>query len=73
MELKDLFYGIQDFFVNVAFAPLDFLRSLELESWVAASSLNWLFLIIGFCAFFYWMRELDRYNKEAKNDDSVLL
>ena len=46
MELKDLFYGIQDFFVNVAFAPLDAIRELQDSSWVAANLLNFVFIII---------------------------
>jgi hypothetical protein len=39
--MKSFFEGIQYLFVNILFAPLDFLRSLELESWFAANTINW--------------------------------
>jgi len=69
--MKDFFYGIQDLFVNVLFAPLDALRSLELENWFGANVLNWTFLAIGSVAFIYWMRELSKFNKTGEEDKSV--
>jgi hypothetical protein len=41
--MKAFFEGIQYLFVNILFAPLDFLRSLELASWFAANTINWIF------------------------------
>jgi hypothetical protein len=69
--MKDFFYGIQDLFVNVLFAPLDYLRALELESWVGANTLNWIFMIVGSVAFVYWMKQLSTYNKSGEEDKSV--
>ncbi|WGK65796.1 DUF6341 family protein [Croceiramulus getboli] len=72
MSWEAFFRGIEDFFVNVAFAPLDYLRQLELESWVAANALNWIFLLIGFVAFGYWMKQLKEYNNNDTEDRSVV-
>lgn len=69
--MKDLFYGIQDLFVNYLFAPLDTLRALELENWFAANTMSWLFLLIGFAAFLYWMRKLKTYNDNDEENKSV--
>jgi len=69
--MKDFFYGIQDLFVNVLFAPLDYLRALELESWVGANTLNWIFMVVGSVAFTYWMIQLSKYNKSGEEDKSV--
>lgn len=68
--MKDLFYAIEDLFVNVLFAPLDALRSLELESWWAANTASWIFVLIGFSFFAYWMKQLKIFTKtEAENKD----
>ncbi|MDT0558074.1 uracil phosphoribosyltransferase [Ichthyenterobacterium sp. W332] len=69
--MNDFFYGIQDFFVNVAFKPLDWLRAMELENWWAANTVSWLFTIIGFVAFVYWMKQLSVYNKNGEEDKSI--
>lgn len=69
--MKEFFYAIQDLFVNVLFAPFDALRSLELESWVGANVISWLFLLIGLVAFVYWMRELKKFNDSGEEDKSI--
>lgn len=69
--MKDFFYGIQDLFVNVLFAPFDALRALELENWFAANILSWVFILIGFVAFTYWMLELRKFNNNNEEDKSV--
>ena len=69
--MKDFFYGIQDLFVDVLFAPFDMLRALELESWFFANIMSWLFMIIGFVAFTYWMLQLKKYNDNNEEDKSV--
>ncbi|OAB80213.1 DUF6341 family protein [Cochleicola gelatinilyticus] len=70
MTFKDIFTGIQDFTETILFAPFDALRSLELDSWFLASVMNWLFMIVGFVAFIYWMRELKTYNENDEEDRS---
>lgn len=72
MKLRDLFYGIQDFFVNTAFAPLDAIRKLQLDSWFLANLLNWIFMLIAFVAFLYWMKKLSDFNKNNEEDRSVM-
>jgi hypothetical protein len=42
--MKSFFEGIQYLFVDILFTLL--LRSLELESWFAVNTINWLFMII---------------------------
>lgn len=69
--MKDFFYGIQDLFVDVLFAPFDALRALELESWFSANIMSWIFMIIGFVAFAYWMKQLAKYNANNEEDKSV--
>ena len=56
--MKAFFEGIDYLFVNILFAPLDFLRSLELTSWFAANTINWIFMIICAAAMVYWVRQL---------------
>jgi len=68
--MKDFFEAIQSLFVDIILAPLDALRALELESWTSANIINWLFMAIGFVAFFYWMKELKKYNdNDEENRD----
>ncbi|MDO5978830.1 DUF6341 family protein [Flavivirga spongiicola] len=69
--MKDFFYAIQDLFVNVLFAPYDALRALELESWFAANIVSWIFLLIGFVAMLYWMKQLKMFNDNNEEDKSV--
>ena len=66
--MKAFFESIQDLFVNVLFAPLDTLRFME--SWWAANTLNWIFMIIGSIAFVYWMLELKKYDAKGDEDKS---
>ncbi|WP_378186028.1 uracil phosphoribosyltransferase [Aquimarina sp. W85] len=66
--MKDLFEGIESLFVDVLFLPFDALRALELESWGAANILNWLFMLIGFVAFVYWMKQLKHFNDTNEED-----
>lgn len=69
--MKDFFYAIQDLFVDVLFAPFDALRALELDNWFAANVISWLFLIIGFVAMLYWMKQLRIFDKNNEEDKSI--
>lgn len=64
--MSSFFYGIQDLFVNVLFAPYDFLRFME--SWWSSNMVNWLFMIIGFMAMLYWMGQLKIFNDNGEED-----
>lgn len=69
--MKDFLYSIQDLFVNVLFAPMDALRALELENWFAASTISWIFVIIGFVAMVYWMLQLKKFDDNNEEDKSI--
>ena len=70
MTWKALWEGIASLFENVLFMPLDALRSLELENWFMANAFSWMFIVVGFVAFFYWMGELKKYNDNNEEDKS---
>ena len=65
--MTSFFEGIQYLFVNILFAPLDFLRSLELKTWFGANTINWIFMIISAAAIVYWTKQL-KLHKESGED-----
>ena len=70
--MKAFFEGIQYLFVNILFAPLDFLRSLELSSWFFANTINWIFMIICAGAMAYWIRQLQIFDDAGtENQDTT--
>ncbi|MCT4630875.1 uracil phosphoribosyltransferase [Winogradskyella sp.] len=69
--MKDFFYVINDLFVGGLFAPLDYLRKLELTNWFAANTMSWVFMLIGTVAFIYWMKQLAKFNANNEEDKSI--
>jgi hypothetical protein len=70
--MKAFFEGIQYLFVEILFAPLDFLRSMELTSWWGANALNWIFMIICAAALVYWCKQLAIHQKNnEENQDTT--
>jgi hypothetical protein len=69
--MKAFFEGIQYLFVNILFAPLDFLRSLELQSWFAANTINWMFMIIGAAAMVYWIKQLKIFEDNGEENQDT--
>ncbi len=67
--MESFFKAIEDLFVNVLFIPLDALRFMQ--SWWAANTLNWIFMIIGAIAFTYWMLQLKKYNETGEERKDV--
>ncbi|MWB93812.1 uracil phosphoribosyltransferase [Flavobacterium sp. GA093] len=66
------FEGIQYLFVNILFAPLDFLRSLELVTWFGANTINWIFMIICSAAIVYWIKQLRIFDDAGtENQDTT--
>ena len=66
------FEGIQYLFVNILFAPLDFLRHLEPVSWFGANTINWIFMIICACAIVYWIKQLRIFDAAGtENQDTT--
>ena len=71
--MKAFFEGIQWLFENILFAPHNFLRELELESWFVANIINWIFMIICTVAMVYWILQLKlhRDNNEEYQDTTA--
>lgn len=69
--MKDFFYGIEDLFVDVLFAPFDALRALELDSWFLANIFSWIFIAIAFVAFVYWMIQLKKHSDNGEENKSI--
>ena len=51
------FKGIKYFFEQIAFAPYDYLRKMELSSWWGANIATWIMLVVLFGFFFYWVKK----------------
>ncbi|MCR9182160.1 MAG: uracil phosphoribosyltransferase [Flavobacteriaceae bacterium] len=66
--MKALFEGIESITDAILLSPLDGIRELELTSWAMANGLNWIFVIIGFGALIYWLKELRKYDQEGSED-----
>ena len=66
--MRTFFYGIEDLFVHVLFAPYDGLRFME--SWWAANTVNWVFTVVGLVAIGYWMKQLKIFDAEGAEDKS---
>ena len=60
--MTDLFEGIEYLFTEILFKPFDSLREMELDTWAFANVINWLFVLIGFAALFYWLKQLKVFN-----------
>lgn len=70
MEWIDLWHGIEYLFVEVLFIPLDWLRNLQFDTWWGANMFNWVFLLIGAAAFMYWLKQLNGFREEEKENAS---
>ncbi|MAO08471.1 MAG: uracil phosphoribosyltransferase [Alteromonas sp.] len=70
MSWKGFFEGIQSIAETLLLDPLDGLRSFELSSWWGANIMSWIFIAIGFVAFFYWMKQLAIFNANGEEDRS---
>ena len=66
--MKNFFEGIAWVFEEVFFLPFTILRELENTSWTLASSVNWIFLIIGFLAMAYWVLKLNLFHKNGEEN-----
>tara|TARA_R110000850_G_scaffold271031_2_gene404843 strand:- start:240801 stop:241037 length:237 start_codon:yes stop_codon:yes gene_type:complete len=70
MSLRDFFLGIESVTEAILTSPLDAVRTLELDSWFLANALNWIFVIIGFAAMIFWLKQLKKYNEDGDEDRS---
>lgn len=67
MSWKGFFEGIQYIAEEYLFLPFDTLR-LQTDSWWTANIVSWILAVIGFAAFFYWMRQLAKFNASGEED-----
>lgn len=65
--MKSIFEGIQYLFVDILFAPLDAIRTLELTSWWGANVINGIFMVICAAAIIYWIKQLKLH--KSNNDE----
>ena len=66
--MKEFLGLIEYLFVDLLFIPFDFLRSLELKSWVLANGLNATFILIISSFLVYWMLQLVKFDKSGEED-----
>lgn len=66
--MKAFFENIAWLFEEVLFTPFSLLRELEQSSWVLASGVNWVFVIVGFSALIYWILQLNLFDKNGEED-----
>ncbi|MFT4683555.1 MAG: hypothetical protein ACI8RP_000176 [Urechidicola sp.] len=64
MIANNIFRVIGDFFTNVVFAPLNWLRN-DISSWWTQNTISWILMIICMVAFVYWMGQLKKFKKEG--------
>ena len=66
--MKDFFSLIEYLFVEILLTPLDFLRSVELKSWLLANGINFIFIAIIASLLVYWMIQLVGFGKSGEED-----
>ena len=71
--MRAFFEGIQWFFEDIMFAPLNYFRNLELTHWFLANTINWIFMIICAVAMVYWILQLKLHkdNNEEYQDTTA--
>jgi Family of unknown function (DUF6341) len=69
--MKAFFEAIQFLFVDIFFAPMDWLRELEVTNWWSANIINWIF--IGVCIYWttYWTKQLNIFKKEGSDEQDT--
>jgi len=68
MSWRGFFEGIESFFVDVAFLPYDYLRSLDSVNWFLSNIVTWILFAVGSVAFIYWMAQLYKSNAAGEED-----
>lgn len=66
--MTGLWEAIETLFVDYLFAPLDAIRFAD--SWWLQNTVNWMFIVIGFVAFGYWMKQLKSFEDNNEEDKS---
>jgi len=63
MIANNFFRALADFFTNIAFYPFEKLRFSG--DWWLSNSFNFILLIIGLAGFIFWMKQLQKHQKNA--------
>jgi len=69
--MKEIFYGIEDLFVNYFFIPFDLLRETGDYNWWLSNIMVWIFMTIGTGAFCYWMVQLKKFDDNNEEDMTI--
>lgn len=69
--MTSFFEGIQWLFENIFFAPLNWFRALELNTWFGANIINWAFMIICAVAIVYWCKQLVIFNEAGEENQDT--
>lgn len=67
MTWKDVWEAIGSLFEDVLLVPLNWMRTLELDSWWLANIMSWVFLLITFAALIYWLRKLVEFDESTES------
>ena len=70
IDFIDFFEAIEFLFVEILFAPFDFIR-LEISSWIVQNFINFGFIIVISSALIYWTLELIKYDKKGEERKDV--
>ncbi len=66
--MKNFFEGIAWLFEEILFIPFNILRNLGESGWTISNVINWFFIIVGFVALFYWLKQLNTFDKNGEED-----
>ena len=69
--MKDIFYTIENLFVNYFFIPFDALREIGDYNWWLSNIMVWIFLAVGSTAFCYWMIQLKKFDENNEEDKTI--
>ncbi len=61
--------AIQSLFVDFLLGPYDALRFVD--NWWLSNIVSWVFIVIGFAAFAYWMKQLKTFEDNGEEDKSI--
>ena len=69
--MKSFFEGIQFLFEKLLFIPYDYFRSLELECWFGANTINFGFMASCAIAIVYWVKQLKSHNEKGEHNQDT--
>ena len=70
MDFIDIFEAIEFLFVEILFAPFDFIR-LDISNWFIQNGINFTFMLVISSALIYWTLELVKYDKKGDEKKDV--